>query len=118
MASPDQKAKTTLDDFTQLRLLGKGSYGEVYLVQRKDTKAVYAGAVTYLKLAGVVLCGWQMARAMMVALDKKKSDPGFYGAKLITARFYAQAILPQADALATSAMGSGATVNAMSTEMF
>ena len=85
---------------------------------KTDTKTVYAGAVTYLKLAGVVLCGWQMARAMMVALDKKESDPGFYGAKLVTARFYAQAILPQADALAASVMGSGHTVNAMSAEMF
>ncbi len=85
---------------------------------KTDTKAVYAGAVTYLKLAGVVLCGWQMARAMMVALDKTESDPGFYGAKLVTARFYAQAILPQADALAAALMGSGHTVNAMSPEMF
>ena len=85
---------------------------------KTDTKAVYAGAVTYLKLAGVVLCGWQMARAMMVALDKKEADAGFYGAKLVTARFYAQAILPQADALAASVMGSGHTVNAMAPDMF
>ncbi len=85
---------------------------------KTDTKAVYAGAVTYLKLAGVVLCGWQMARAMMVALDKKATDTGFYAAKLVTARFYAQAILPQAKALAASVLGSGHTVNAMSADMF
>jgi alkylation response protein AidB-like acyl-CoA dehydrogenase len=85
---------------------------------KTDTKAVYAGAVGYLKLAGVVLCGWQMARAMMVALDKQESDPDFYGSKLVTARFYAEAILPQASALAAAVISSGHTVNHMSPEMF
>jgi 3-(methylthio)propanoyl-CoA dehydrogenase len=85
---------------------------------KTDTKAVYAGAVNYLKLAGVVLCGWQMARAMMVALDKKDTDQRFYGAKLATARFYAEAILPQAAALAASVLNAGRTVNSMSPDMF
>ena len=85
---------------------------------KSDPKAVYAGAVNYLKLAGVVLCGWQMARAMMVALDKKEADPSFYGAKLVTAKFYAETILPQAAALATSVTSSGGTVNSISVDMF
>ena len=78
---------------------------------KTDTKAVYAGAVNYLLLAGVVLCGWQMARALMVALSKQDADPIFYGAKVATARFYADAILPKADALAASVIASGRTVN-------
>ena len=85
---------------------------------KTDTKAVYAGAVNYLRLAGIVLCGWQMARAMMVALDKKDSDQRFYEAKLATARFYAEAILPQADAWAAAVISSGRTVNSMSVDMF
>mgnify|MGYP000258742685 FL=1 len=85
---------------------------------KTETKSVYAGAVTYLQLAGVVLGGWQMARAMMVALDQMDSDPGFYGAKLATARFYAEAILPKAGALATAVELSGDTVNSMSPDMF
>jgi serine/threonine protein kinase len=36
------KPKTTLEDFTQLRLLGKGSYGEVYLVEKNTTKEIFA----------------------------------------------------------------------------
>jgi serine/threonine protein kinase len=36
------KAKVTIDDFTQLALLGKGSYGEVFLVEKKSDKQVYA----------------------------------------------------------------------------
>ena len=85
---------------------------------KTDTKAVYAGAVNYLMLAGVVLCGWQMARAMMVALCKQDKDPLFYGAKVATARFYAEAMLPKADALAASVVASGRTVNRMSADMF
>jgi serine/threonine protein kinase len=38
----EQKVKPSMEDFTQLRLLGRGSYGEVYLVEKKDTKMVYA----------------------------------------------------------------------------
>ncbi len=85
---------------------------------KTDTKAVYAGAVKYLMLAGVVLCGWQMARAMMVALSKHDTDPLFYGAKVATARFYAEAMLPKAGALAASVIASGRTVNRMSADMF
>jgi 3-(methylthio)propanoyl-CoA dehydrogenase len=85
---------------------------------KADTKAVYAGAVNYLLLAGTVLCGWQMARAMMAALDKMDADPLFYSAKVATARFYAEALLPQATALAASVMASGHTVNSVTAEMF
>ena len=85
---------------------------------KTETKSVYSGAVTYLQLAGIVLGGWQMARAMMVALDQMDSDPAFYGAKLATARFYAESLLPKAAALATAVELSGDTVNSMSPDMF
>jgi hypothetical protein len=85
---------------------------------KSDPKAVYAGAVNYLQLAGVVLCGWQMARAMMVAQDKMDSDPAFYNAKLITARFYADSVLPQAAALAQSIRQAGASTNRMPVDLF
>ncbi|EJN02032.1 acyl-CoA dehydrogenase [Herbaspirillum sp. YR522] len=70
-----------------------------------DIKAVFAGSVTYLKMAGVVLGGWQMARAAAVAVDRIKAgegDIGFYQAKLVTARFFADQILPQALAYRTA----------------
>ncbi|ABM38583.1 acyl-CoA dehydrogenase [Polaromonas naphthalenivorans] len=85
---------------------------------KSEPKAVYAGAVNYLKLAGVVLCGWQMGRAMMVALDKMDSDPAFFTAKLITARFYAESVLTQAAGLAQSIRLAGSTTNRMPVEMF
>ena len=83
-----------------------------------DAKAVYAGAVNYLKLAGVVLCGWQMGRALMVAQDKMSGDPAFLTAKVITARFYAESVLTQAAGPAQSIRLSGATTNRMPVGMF
>ena len=85
---------------------------------KSEPKTVYAGAVNYLKLAGVVLCGWQMARALMVAQDKRESDPAFFSAKVITARFYAESVLTQATGLAQSICQGGTTINRMSVEMF
>ena len=32
----------TVDDFTSLKLIGKGSYGKVFLVQKKDDQKIYA----------------------------------------------------------------------------
>ncbi|HEX7685482.1 MAG TPA: acyl-CoA dehydrogenase, partial [Trinickia sp.] len=66
---------------------------------KSDPNAVFAGSVLYLKLAGIVLCGWQMARALLVAADKEQDDPAFFSAKIATARFYAEHVLPQAPAL-------------------
>ena len=85
---------------------------------KSEPKTVYAGAVSYLKLAGIVLCGWQMARALMVALDKMDSDPAFFSAKRVTARFYAESVLTQAEGLAQSIRQSGVTINRMDVEMF
>jgi hypothetical protein len=59
-----------------------------------------------------------MARAMMVAQDKMDSDPAFFNAKLITARFYADSVLPQAAALAQSIRQAGASTNRMPVDLF
>jgi alkylation response protein AidB-like acyl-CoA dehydrogenase len=75
---------------------------------KRDPNGVYVGSVPYLKLTAIVLCGWQMARAMLVAADKLADDPSFYGAKIATAHFYATHVLPQAKALeATILSGRG-----------
>ena len=55
---------------------------------------------------------------MMVAQDQMDSDPAFFKAKLITARFYADAVLPQAAALAQSILQAGASTNRMPVELF
>ncbi|KAJ2113698.1 hypothetical protein IW146_003655 [Coemansia sp. RSA 922] len=45
--------KVTIDDFTVLRLIGKGGYGKVYLVQHKQTLGYYAMKV--LRKASILL---------------------------------------------------------------
>ena len=69
---------------------------------RSDVRAVFAGSVLYLKLAGVVLGGWQLARAALAArrlLATGEGDAAFLSAKIGTARFFADHILSQAAAL-------------------
>ena len=69
---------------------------------KSDPNAVFAGSVLYLKLAGLVLAGWQMARAALVAQQKRAQDPSFYTAKIFTAQCFAEHLLPHALALETS----------------
>ncbi|MGF6568407.1 alkylation response protein AidB-like acyl-CoA dehydrogenase [Paraburkholderia sp. GAS333] len=87
---------------------------------KTDPNAVFAGSVPYLKLAGVVLGGWQMARALLVAAQKRDEDPSFYGAKIATAQFYAEHVLPQASALEASIVSAkgGESVLALSDDQF
>src|SRR5690606_35086092 len=52
---------------------------------KADVRAVFAGSVPYLKLAGVVLTGWQMARAALAAdkmLKAGEGDAQFLAAKI------------------------------------
>ncbi|SIO31237.1 hypothetical protein SAMN05444172_1085 [Burkholderia sp. GAS332] len=87
---------------------------------KSDPNAVFAGSVPYLKLAGVVLGGWQMARALLVAAEKRDEDPSFYGAKIATAQFYAEHVLPLASALEASIISAkgGESVLALSEDQF
>ena len=87
---------------------------------KKDVNAVFAGSVLYLKLTGIVLGGWQMARAMLAASRLRAEDPAFYKAKIATARFYAEHVLPRAVALRISvlAIKGGTGILALAEEQF
>jgi butyryl-CoA dehydrogenase len=88
---------------------------------KQDIKGVYAGSVPYLKLAGIVLGGWQMARAALIAarkLQEGDGDAGFYQAKIGTARFFAEHILSQAPAYRTAIVEGSAGVLALAEEQF
>ncbi|MBB6557505.1 alkylation response protein AidB-like acyl-CoA dehydrogenase [Acidovorax soli] len=90
-----------------------------FVVSEGSTRpaVVYAGAVHYLRLAGIVLCGWQMARSMLAAMSCDAGDSGFSVSKVATALFYAETLLPQSQALATALMGGGTTVERVTAEM-
>ena len=88
---------------------------------KSDIRNVFAGSVLYLKLAGIVLGGWQMARAALVAADKLskgEGDAAFLQAKIVTARFFAEHFLPQASALRAAIEYGGAASLALSEEQF
>jgi hypothetical protein len=73
---------------------------------KSDSNAVFAGSVSYLMLAGIVLAGWQVARSLVLAADKRDEDPDFYDAKIATAHSYATQVLPRAIALEASICGA------------
>jgi len=86
-----------------------------------NVKAASAGAVPYLKLWGTVAGGWQMARAALVAkqrIDAGSAELHFYQAKLATARFYAEHVLPQAHALRQAIVNGSASVLALAEGQF
>jgi alkylation response protein AidB-like acyl-CoA dehydrogenase len=88
---------------------------------QKNPNAVYAVAVPYLKLFGTVGGGWMMARAAAVALRKRGeagADTAFLEAKLATARFYCEHILPQAAAFRQTVVGGADSVLALAESQF
>ncbi|MGI4891378.1 MAG: acyl-CoA dehydrogenase C-terminal domain-containing protein, partial [Janthinobacterium lividum] len=80
---------------------------------KAQPNAVFAGSVPYLRLCGIVLSGWQMARALLVAIDRESEDPNFYGAKISTARVFADVLLTQAPGIAQSVLTGGETIGAV-----
>jgi 3-(methylthio)propanoyl-CoA dehydrogenase len=71
-----------------------------------------AVAVPYLRLCGYVVSGWLLARSSAIAANNKDGpDREFYEAKLRTALFYAEHVLPQTLALAQIVVnGAGSVV--------
>lgn len=66
-----------------------------------DQRLLGAVSVNYLMLTGVVLGGWQMVRAAVIAqreLDAGAADTRFWQSKIALARFYVQQIMPRASA--------------------
>ncbi|MFL6709016.1 MAG: acyl-CoA dehydrogenase [Massilia sp.] len=88
---------------------------------KTDVKAAFSGSVPYLRLAGIVLGGWQMARAALIAqrkLDAGEGDASFYQAKIGTARFFADHVLSQAGSLRTAIVAGSAGVMALTEAQF
>jgi alkylation response protein AidB-like acyl-CoA dehydrogenase len=89
-----------------------------------NTKAhpndVFAGSVPYLMLAGNLMAGWQMGRALLVALtaEAQAQDAAFMTAKVTTARFYADHILSKAPGIRDSIVEGAGSVTAMALDAF
>jgi alkylation response protein AidB-like acyl-CoA dehydrogenase len=67
-----------------------------------DANNALAGATPYLRMCGIVTGGWLLARSARAAqqqLDDGRGDAAFLRQKVVTARFYADQLLPQAAGL-------------------
>ena len=76
---------------------------------------VFAGSVPYLLMAGNVVAGWQMARALLVAEARLAAgeDTEFMRAKIATARFYGDHILSKVPGVRHSIVEGAAGLAAM-----
>ncbi len=120
-AKNDEKLKTFAEGLE--KALGQLQAATMWLAQNgfQNPNHVGAGAYPYMQLTGVVALGlmWlRMATAAAHALTEGAEDAKFYEAKLITARFYAERILPDAGALRRKIEAGGDAVMALDPEMF
>ena len=86
-----------------------------------QSRAAHAGAVSYLMLWGVVAGGWQLGRAALTAARHLANGPGdkrFLQAKIVTARYYMDNVLPQAQSLAQAVVGGGESALALAADQF
>ena len=79
---------------------------------------VFAGSVPYLMLAGNMVAGWQMARALLAAEKHlaASTDPQFMRAKIATARFYGDHILSKVPGIRHSIVEGAAGLTSMPVE--
>ena len=77
----------------------------VWLTGNRDAAALTdtaAGATPYLRMFGITVGGWLLARQAVAAserITRGEGDAAFLRAKIVTARFFAEQIVPQATAL-------------------
>ncbi|AYC32390.1 acyl-CoA dehydrogenase [Pseudomonas cavernae] len=108
------------------RVLGQGvaalEQAVAFIVREYATQVrqVSVGAVPFLELFGIVAGGWQLARSALVAQQRLRagSDDPFYRAKLLTAQFYAEHLLPRAGGLAHTVLNGGDAALAFDEEQF
>jgi hypothetical protein len=71
-------------------------------------------------LAGNLMAGWQMGRALLAAQEQmaKGEDVAFMQAKVITARFYADHLLTKVPGLRDSIVEGAGCVTALALDAF
>jgi len=77
-------------------------------------------AVPYLHLAVTVCGGWMMGKAALAAagyLDKGEGDQTFYRAKIATAHFYADQMLPLATSYGVTVQAGAGSLAALTDDM-
>ena len=81
-----------------------GATGWLLANAPKDPNNAFAAATPYLQMAGLVTEAWVLTRGALAASALRSGDGGgfsdeFLDQKLVTARFFARQLLPEAPAL-------------------
>jgi len=85
--------------------------GALLKMAASSPERALAVAVPYLKLCGFVIGGWLMAKSSAIAAaNLSGAEREFYEAKIRSARFYAEQVLPNAIALARVVEGGATSV--------
>ncbi len=95
--------------------LAATSTATVWLSGANDPDDIAAGATPYLRMMGLTLGGWLLARQALAVSGPVSghADPAFAAAKVTTARFFAEQLLPQVTALGAGVMRGAALLYAI-----
>ena len=121
----DAKGHDTLTGFADAleKASGQLQAATMWLMQNAMQKPdnAGAGAVHYMHILGIVATGlmWlHMAKAAAGLLESGEGDSKYLEAKLITARYFAERIMPDAGALRRKIEGGAESLMALDPEMF
>jgi hypothetical protein len=120
-AGSDEALKPFLAEFS--RAIGDLQASTKWLMDNGMANPNHAGAAAYpyMTMMGIVAVGlmWlRMARTATAALANGTSDRGFYEAKLVTARFFADRVMPETAALRRKLEAGADSLMAMPAEAF
>ena len=120
LASATAPALAVARRLTAARLAFLDVVGFVTGNTKAAPNAVFAGSVPYLMLAGNLMAGWQMARALLVAQQQllAGTDSAFMQAKIVTARFYADHLLVKAPGLRDSIVEGADSATALALDAY
>ena len=83
-----------------------------------DANAVGAASVEYLHLFGYVAYAWMWSRMAATAQANRDQEPAFYDAKLATATFYFERLLPRVLSLQASVTAGSESLYLLAAEQF
>ncbi|CAA6826902.1 MAG: Acyl-CoA dehydrogenase (EC [uncultured Thiotrichaceae bacterium] len=114
----EEKVHDERDEMQSLIMSLAKSFGRLQIVTgwiaqqgMKNPEEGAAAATDYLRLFALVALGYMWLRMADIALDKRAGDePVFYQAKLDTARFFCNRLLPQTGALMSAIMSGSDTM--------
>ena len=121
----DAKGHEKLSDFAEALEKASAQLGAatMWLMQNamKNPNHAGAGAHHYMHIMGIVATGlmWlRMSKAAVTLLEAGEGDAKFLEAKLVTARFYAERIMPDAGSLRRKIEGGADALMALDPDMF